>query len=146
MADTQPYGSVSYADPGFQKDKVKRYPIDTAAHVKAAWSYINMPKNASQYSSENLAAIKGRIRAAAKKFGIEISDNRTMEELMTAEVERRYTTVPVEIRTSEGRRSIGGYAAKFGALSNNLGGFVERIDPAFFNKARGDGWPSVVCR
>src|SRR5205809_6042704 len=84
MADTQPYGSVSYADPDYQKDKVKRYPIDTAAHVKAAWSYINMPKNASQYSGENLAAIKGRIKAAAKKFGIEISDSgRTMEEQMS---------------------------------------------------------------
>ena len=132
MADVKPYGSVTYADPGYQKDKVKRYPIDTAAHVKAAWSYINMPKNASQYSGENLAAIKGRIRAAAKKFGIEISDTgRTMEGQMS-EIERRYTLVPVELRANAGRRAIGGYAAVFKRMSQNLGGFVEQVMPTFF--------------
>src|SRR6185437_2803811 len=41
----KPYGNVSYADPGYQSDKQKRYPIDTAAHVRAAWSYINQSKN-----------------------------------------------------------------------------------------------------
>lgn len=63
-----------------------------------------------------------------------------------SEVERRYLEDVIEVRTTGERRSIGGYAAKFGKLSQNLGGFVERIDPAFFNKARGDGWPGVVCR
>jgi len=71
----QPYGDVTYADPGYQSDKKKRYPIDTAEHVRAAWSYINKANNASQYSSDQLASIKGRIKAAAKKFGIEISDD-----------------------------------------------------------------------
>src|SRR5437773_982049 len=113
MADTQPYGDVTYADPGYQKDKVKRYPLDTADHVRAAWSYINMPKNGARYSSANLAAIKGRIRAAAKKFNVQISDSsRTMENQMS-EIERRFTVIPVEIRTIDGKRSIGGYAAKF---------------------------------
>ena len=63
-----------------------------------------------------------------------------------ADVEVRYTLVPVEMRTTAGHKSIGGYAAKFAKLSENLGGFVERIDPAFFNKAKGDGWQGVVCR
>ncbi|HYS28799.1 MAG TPA: HK97 family phage prohead protease [Candidatus Limnocylindria bacterium] len=147
MADTQPYGDVSYADPGYQKDKVKRYPLDTKAHVTAAWSYINMPKNASQYSSANLASVKSKIRAAAKRFGITIADaGRTLEEQMTTEVERRYTELPVEVRTNGERRSIGGYAAKFGRFSQNLGGYVERIDPNFFNKSKGDGYPDVVAR
>ena len=69
-AKTKPYGNVSYADP-----KNNKYPIDTAAHVKAAWSYINMPKNQSGYDSSELAAIKGRIKAAAKKFGITIGSD-----------------------------------------------------------------------
>jgi hypothetical protein len=43
----KPYGDVTYADPGYQKDGKKRYPLDTEAHCRAAWSYINMPKNAS---------------------------------------------------------------------------------------------------
>jgi hypothetical protein len=53
---------------------VKRYPID-AAHVKAAWSYINMPKNQKGYSASQLAAIKGRIKAAMKKAGHDVSDD-----------------------------------------------------------------------
>ncbi len=63
-----------------------------------------------------------------------------------SEVEQRYTLIPVEIRTTNGKKAIGGYAAKFNKISQNLGGFVERIDPGFFNKARGDGWQDVVCR
>jgi Escherichia/Staphylococcus phage prohead protease len=61
--------------------------------------------------------------------------------------ERRYTTWPLEARkTSTGRRSIGGYAAVFNKPSQNLGGFVEEVDPAFFNDSRGKGWPHVVAR
>jgi len=62
-------------------------------------------------------------------------------------VERRYTRGLVEVRAAEeSRRVIGGYAAKFNRLSRNLGGFVERIDPRFFNKSAGDGWPDVMAR
>jgi HK97 family phage prohead protease len=63
-----------------------------------------------------------------------------------AMAERRFTLLPVETRAHEGRRSIGGYAAVFNRLSQNLGGFVERYNPTFFNKSRGDGWPDVICR
>jgi len=72
---SKPYGDVTYADPGYQQDGVKRYPIDTKEHAKAAWGYINQAGNAGKYSPENLAKVKGRIKAAAKRFGIEISDN-----------------------------------------------------------------------
>jgi phage head maturation protease len=64
-----------YADPGYQDDKQKRYPIDTAEHVRAAWSYINQADNAAKYSAEDLAKVKDRIKAAAKKFGVEISSD-----------------------------------------------------------------------
>lgn len=65
---------------------------------------------------------------------------------MSANIERRNTAGTVELRAhSEGSR-IGGYAAKFGTLSQNLGGFVETIDRAFFNKSAGDGWPGVMAR
>jgi hypothetical protein len=70
-----PYGQVTYADPGYQNDKVKRYPIDTAAHVRSAWSYINQASNAAKYSAEDLARVKARIKAAAKKFGVTIVDS-----------------------------------------------------------------------
>lgn len=63
-----------------------------------------------------------------------------------SDAERRFTSVPVEIRAGSDKRTIGGYAAKFQRMSQNLGGFVEQIDSAFFNKSRGDGWPGVVAR
>ncbi|MBO0917532.1 HK97 family phage prohead protease [Streptomyces laculatispora] len=61
------------------------------------------------------------------------------------DAERRFTRGLVEVRATDTRK-IGGYAAKFNALSRNLGGFVERIDPAFFAKSEGDGWPEVMAR
>jgi HK97 family phage prohead protease len=75
-----PYGDVEYADPGYQGDGKKRYPIDTKEHCQAAWSYINQEKNSSKYSSEDLAKVKGRIKAAATKLGITIADEQKSQE------------------------------------------------------------------
>lgn len=68
----KPYGNVTYADP-----KNGKYPVDTAEHAKAAWAYINKPKNASVYplNGVSLGAVKAKIKAACSKFGIDISDN-----------------------------------------------------------------------
>jgi Escherichia/Staphylococcus phage prohead protease len=61
--------------------------------------------------------------------------------------ERRFTPGRVEVRASRGEaRSIGGYAAVFGKLSGNLGGFVEIVEPGAFNRSRTEGWPGVICR
>ena len=79
MADKKPYGDVAYADPGYQSDGKKRYPIDTEAHCKAAWSYINQDSNASMYTADQLSQIKGRIKSAAKKFGITIDESNALE-------------------------------------------------------------------
>lgn len=62
------------------------------------------------------------------------------------DAERRFTSVPVEIRAGSDKQVIGGYAAKFDRHSQNLGGFVERIAPGAFNKSRGNGWPGVMAR
>jgi len=69
-----PYGDVEYADPGYQADKQKRYPIDTAEHVRSAWSYINQSGNGGKYSSADLSKVKARIKAAAKKLGVTIAE------------------------------------------------------------------------
>lgn len=76
----KPYGDVKYADPGYQEDKTKRYPIDSEEHVRAAWSYINMPKNQKPYTKEQLENIKNRIKEAAKKYDINISEEKMSEE------------------------------------------------------------------
>ena len=61
------YGDVRFADPVNHK-----YPIDTEEHVRAAWSYIHKPQDADKYSAADLKAIKDRIAAAAKHYGIKI--------------------------------------------------------------------------
>jgi hypothetical protein len=63
------YGHVKFADPTNHK-----YPIDTAEHVRAAWSYINHKDNAAKYDKDEVATIKGRIKEAAKHHGVEISE------------------------------------------------------------------------
>jgi hypothetical protein len=62
----KPYGDVKYADPGYQSDGKKRYPIDTEKHIRAAWNYINKPKNAGKYSADEVKRIKATIVAAWK--------------------------------------------------------------------------------
>lgn len=58
-------------------------------------------------------------------------------------LEKRATDAPVTVRDITSRR-IGGRAATFRSPSENLGGFVERVDPRFFSKSQGDGWPGDV--
>jgi phage head maturation protease len=62
----EPYAEVAYADPGYQADKKKRYPIVTEAHIRAAWNFINRPSNARRYTAAQLDSIKSLIIAAWK--------------------------------------------------------------------------------
>ncbi|HEY1257771.1 MAG TPA: DUF6582 domain-containing protein [Stellaceae bacterium] len=64
---TEPYGGIDYADPGYQPDGKKRYPIDTERHIRAAWNFINRPINAKRYSAAQLGRIKAKIIAAWKE-------------------------------------------------------------------------------
>jgi hypothetical protein len=57
---------VDCADPGYQPDGKRRYPIDTERHIRAAWSYINMPRNARRYTADQVKRIKATIIAAWK--------------------------------------------------------------------------------
>jgi hypothetical protein len=62
----KPHRAADYADPGYQSDGKRRYPIDTERHIRAAWSYINKPKNAAPYTGDQLKRIKDKIIAAWK--------------------------------------------------------------------------------
>ncbi|QEH36169.1 hypothetical protein OJF2_47290 [Aquisphaera giovannonii] len=64
------YGDVEFADPVNNK-----YPIDSPKHVRAAWSYINHKDNASKYSADEVERIKARIKKAATRHGVEISED-----------------------------------------------------------------------
>lgn len=64
------YGDVEFADP-----VNKKYPVDSAKHVRAAWSYIHHKDNAAKYDADEVKQIEARIKRAAKKHGIELSDS-----------------------------------------------------------------------
>jgi Family of unknown function (DUF6582) len=64
------YGDVEFADTTNNK-----YPIDTPEHVRAAWGYINHKDNAAKYDADEVKTIKSRIKKAAAKHGVEISED-----------------------------------------------------------------------
>ena len=64
------YGDVEFADP-----VNKKYSIDTPEHVRAAWSYIHQRDNAAKYDRDEVRLIEERIKRAAKKHGVEITED-----------------------------------------------------------------------
>jgi HK97 family phage prohead protease len=136
----KPYGNVRYADP-----KNGKYPIDTEAHARAAWSYINMPKNAAQYplNGVTLSEVKDRIRAACKGFGIDIGEE-SKAGASRADLDRDYPLEDMQIvRSADGGdgRTMEAFAAVFNTetgISDHEGEYLEVIDPAAFNKRVAD--------
>ena len=62
-----------------------------------------------------------------------------MAQPVRREKEIRTITEKVELRAAEdGKKTIIGYAAKFNVRSQDLGGFVEQIDPGFFDSVMND--------
>jgi HK97 family phage prohead protease len=156
MADNpkKPYGeSVTYADPGYQKDGKARYPLDSEAHCRAAWSYINQADNAAQYTAEQLANIKGRIKAALKKFGVDVTDDskagssRADESVDTAPMAfcRSYPLEDCSVRSGGDGRTVEAYAAVFDVpvpIKDQEGEYVEVIDRGAFDRAINTARPS----
>jgi len=60
-------GKGKYGDVNFADEKNKKYPIDTEAHIRAAWNYINKSANAAKYSADDVKSIKRKIIAAWKR-------------------------------------------------------------------------------
>lgn len=88
MKNDRPDNIEAYAD-----KKNRKYLIDTHDHTKAAWSYINMPKNAAKYTADELKDIKANIKKAAKKFGIEINDHEASQETLIEESDKLKITI-----------------------------------------------------
>jgi Escherichia/Staphylococcus phage prohead protease len=144
-----PDSDFAYIEPGGSKDSsgkttprsLRHFPIQDAAHVRNALA--RAPQ--SPFGDKAMPKIK----AAAEKFGVDVAGRAGGR----PDVERRFTMSSVQVMWTGGEESrdgvphrIGGYAAKFSTYSRDLGHFVEEVDPAFFNKSRGDGWPDVICR
>lgn len=59
-------GITEYGDVKFADSVNNKYPIDTEEHIRAAWSYIHMPRNYEKYNSKDYETIKNRIISAWK--------------------------------------------------------------------------------
>lgn len=60
-------------------------------------------------------------------------------------LERRQTAGALELRGSGPAKKVGGYALKYGMLSQNLGGYVEACKAGMCTKSLADG-RDVLCR
>jgi len=129
MAGSKPYGNVAYADP-----KNGKYPVDTAAHAKAAWSYINMPKNAAKYplNGVSLSSVKARIMAACKKFGIQVSQSNAAHFVPEVDVVRSGGDMEL-VPEDDSLGTLTGRFSEFGrwypVSSRFEGDFMERVAP-----------------
>jgi uncharacterized protein len=128
-----PDSAYAYIDP----QGGRHFPIHDKAHVIAA---LRLGPRSPMW-----AKAKGKVMAAAKKFGVgtESDTGRSLESLYP---EIRFYPDKLEMRTVEDQNHIVGYAAVFGAVSRRLGGFHEKVLPSAFERSMSDGWPNVVCR
>jgi HK97 family phage prohead protease len=134
-ADKKPYGDVTYADP-----KNGKYPVDTEEHARAAWSYINMPKNSGQYpmNGVTLSEVKDRIMAACKKFGIDVSGGSASRAVQEIRRDCQLEDIHI-VRTAEGDSSgrvVEAYASVFdqpAEIRDHQGHYTEVIDRGSFN-------------
>jgi len=153
-----PDSAFAYIESGGTKDSegkttprsLRHFPVHDAAHVRNALA------RASQSPFGEKAM--GKIRAAAKRFGVHVGESNLNSDFERREVritsQFRDLDKPIEMRDlgSEGKW-IGGYATVFiPRESKNLGGFKERVMPGFFAEVQSRGWHNiddgtgVVCR
>ena len=150
-----PDSAFAYIEPGGTKDSggktvprsKRHFPVHDEAHARNALARLS--------SSPFGPKAKAKVMAAARKFGIHVSDEGSHsvtgdEELREVRITSLYKDLhnPLEMRNrgSDGKW-IGGYATVFAPrMSRNLGGFVEQVAPHAFDEARLAGWGDVVCR
>ena len=79
--DTSQGKDEDYADPGWQSDGKKRYPVTEGGQpsekrIRAGWSYINQKDNADKYGDDDkVKKIKAKIKSAGRAIGIEFADD-----------------------------------------------------------------------
>lgn len=148
-----PDDAFAYIEPGGTKDSsgktvprsLRHFPVHDAAHVRNALA--RAPQ--SPFGDKAM----GKIRSAAEKFGVHVSeDGRSVvadAEVRELRITSQYKDLDsrLEIRSDGDGQWIGGYASVFMPReSRNLGGFVERVAPDAFSESRAGGWQGVVCR
>lgn len=66
-------GAGPFADPGYQADKEKRFPLDTKARAKTAWARVHESEVARGYTAAQLKRIRQRVTKALRGHGVEVS-------------------------------------------------------------------------
>lgn len=89
VIDVQPIEPARFADPGYQRDRAPRYPIDSAAHIRASWDGIHQAGSAARYTPVQLAQIKADIRAASRRLGQPLERNLPAAEALLQLTARR---------------------------------------------------------
>jgi HK97 family phage prohead protease len=139
--DALPDSAFAYID---EKGE-RHFPIHNKAHVVAA---LRLGPRSPMWSKA-----KGKVMAAAKKYGVGAADtDRSLESLYP---EVRFISDKPELRAAEdGPQHIIGYAAVFKSTSRKLGNFHEQVMPTAFDAAlraiedrsHKDVPMNVVCR
>lgn len=139
-ADSYPSSQGPFAGPH------NSFPVGTAARVRAAWSRIHQRAVVANHTQAEVADIKTKIKAAAKKFGITLDEHGdggdSADNDSTTTVERMITP-DAEVRFAAGGngRTITGYAAVFNELSRVMSFGREILSPNCFDESRAAGWP-----
>ena len=149
-----PDSAFAYIEPGGTKDSdgkttprsKRHFPVHDEAHARNALSRLS--------SSPHGPKARAKVMAAARKFGIHVSDEgghsvADQEEAREVRITSIYRDLnnPLEMRSGPEGKWIGGYATVFmPRMSRNLGGFVEQVAPHAFAEARASGYQDVVCR
>lgn len=145
LADAKtPYGNVEYADPGIQADKVKRYPIDTEAHARAAWTYIHQAGSAEKYTSDQLSSLRTKIAAALKKFGVE-ADNKEVEKTKKLSDAKAGSKKPVKASTDSSASTADSQpeVASEGGTTQHMETITQETHEALLEKALRDATASL---
>lgn len=146
-----PDSAFAYIEGGGKKDAVgktaprslRHFPIQDAAHVRNALA--RAPQ--SPFGDKAMPAIK----AAAKKFGVEVSDSSAQrsEEFESVFFMRSYPLEDIHIQRSGDGRTVEAYAAVFDTaaeIKDHEGHYFEVIDPKAFNKVVNDVRPQGARR
>jgi regulator of replication initiation timing len=94
-AQLAPYGeNVEYADPGYQSDGVKRYPLDTPAHTQAAWTFIHTAPVAEKYADDELTKMRVAVAQAMEKHQLDADEDEIKKTKALAEAKNAGKPVP----------------------------------------------------
>ncbi|HEU4541169.1 MAG TPA: HK97 family phage prohead protease [Jiangellaceae bacterium] len=139
-----PDSAFAYIEPGGEKDEdgktvprsKRHFPIHDAAHVRNALA--RAPQ--SPYGDKAM----GKIKAAARKFGIEVSDDAQRSD--RAVFDRSWALEDIHIlRSADGHsdgRTVEAYAAIFNSpaeIRDQYGHYMEEIERSAFNRTLSHG-------